>query len=201
MAANEVVTPVAMSRKTPAPYRSPWMNDELEMFRKTVARFVREEFAPHEARWREQHRPDAEAWTKAGQTGILLTDVPEEYGGGGGTFAHEAVVYEELAKAGIHFGCGVHSIAAHYILSYGTDEQKHRWLPKMAKGRTYRLDRDDRAGGGFGPARHQDHRAARRQFLGDQRIEDLHHQWLAYQLDLPGGEDRTPARTRRRASR
>ena len=134
MAANEIVTPAAMSRKTPAPYRSPWMNDELEMFRKTVARFVREEFAPHEARWREQHRPDAEAWTKAGQTGILLTDVPEEYGGGGGTFAHEAVVYEELAKAGIHFGCGVHSIAAHYILSYGTEEQKHRWLPKMAKG-------------------------------------------------------------------
>ena len=133
MTANEVASPAA-PRKTPAPYQSPWMNDELRMFRKTVSRFIREEFAPHEARWRDQHRPDAEAWTKAGETGILLTDVPEEYGGGGGTFAHETVVYEELARAGIHFGCGVHSIAAHYILSYGTEEQKHRWLPKMAKG-------------------------------------------------------------------
>jgi acyl-CoA dehydrogenase len=122
------------SRKPPAPYESPWMNDELRMFRKTAARFIREEFLPHEARWREQHRPDAEAWTKAGQTGLLLTDVPEEYGGGGGTFAHEAVMFEEMAYAGVHLGSGVHSIVAHYVLSYGTEEQKRRWLPRMANG-------------------------------------------------------------------
>ena len=58
--------------------------DEHELFRKTVKRFHPGEFVPHEARWREQHRVDAEAWTKAGEVGILLTDVPEEYGGGGG---------------------------------------------------------------------------------------------------------------------
>ena len=122
------------ARKPPVPYESPWMNDELRMFRKTAARFIREEFLPHEARWREQHRPDAEAWTKAGETGLLLTDVPEEYGGGGGTFAHEAVMFEEMAYAGVHLGSGVHSIVAHYVLSYGTEEQKRRWLPRMAKG-------------------------------------------------------------------
>jgi alkylation response protein AidB-like acyl-CoA dehydrogenase len=110
------------------------MDEELEMFRKTVRRFMLEEFVPHEARWRQQHRPDAEAWIKAGQTGILLTDIPEEYGGGGGTYAHEAVVTEELVHAGVQFGTGVHSITANYILAYGTEEQKHRWLPKMAKG-------------------------------------------------------------------
>ncbi|HLG99783.1 MAG TPA: acyl-CoA dehydrogenase family protein [Bryobacteraceae bacterium] len=124
----------AAPRKTPAPYQSSWMNEELQMFRKTASRFIREEFVPHEPRWREQHRPDAAAWTKAGETGLLLTDVPEEYGGGGGTFAHEAVMLEELAYAGVSFGSGVHSIVAHYVLSYGTEEQKRRWLPRMAKG-------------------------------------------------------------------
>src|SRR5271157_2246932 len=115
-------------------YQSPWMDDELRMFRKTVRRFIQEELAPHQTRWRQQHRPDAEAWAKAGATGILLTDVPEKFGGGGGTFAHEAVVTEELAQAGVHFGSGVHSIVAHYILAYGSEEQKRNWLSRMARG-------------------------------------------------------------------
>jgi acyl-CoA dehydrogenase len=115
-------------------YESPWLNDDLRVFRKTVRRFIQEELTPHQARWRQQHRPDVEAWTKAGTTGLLLTDVPEKYGGGGGTFVHEAVVTEELARAGVHFGSGVHSIVAHYILAYGTEEQKHKWLSGMACG-------------------------------------------------------------------
>ncbi len=116
------------------PYKSSWMDDELELFRKSARRFVQEEFVPAEPRWREQHRPDAEAWTTAGATGFLLTDVPEEYGGGGGTFSHETVFMEELAGAGVNFGSSVHSIVAHYILSYGTEAQKRDWLPRMARG-------------------------------------------------------------------
>ncbi len=116
------------------PYVSPWINEDTQLFRKTVKRFIQEEFVPHEARWREQHRVDAEAWTRAGEVGILLTDVPEEFGGGGGDYGYEAVVTEELCYAGVHFGHGVHSIAAHYILDYGDDEQKRYWLPRMAKG-------------------------------------------------------------------
>jgi acyl-CoA dehydrogenase len=115
-------------------YVSPWINEEIQLFRKNVKRFIQEEFVPNEARWREQHRVDADAWTKAGEVGILCTDVPEEYGGGGGTYAHEAVITEELCYGGVHFGHGVHSIAANYILSYGTEEQKKYWLPQMAKG-------------------------------------------------------------------
>jgi acyl-CoA dehydrogenase len=115
-------------------YESPWMNDDLRVFRKTVRQFIQEELTPNQTRWRQQHRPDAEAWTKAGATGILLTDVPEKYGGGGGTFAHEAVVTEELAQAGVHFGSGVHSIVAHYVLAYGSEEQKHGCLSRMARG-------------------------------------------------------------------
>jgi len=118
-------------------YKSPWMDDELAIFRSSVRRFVREEFVPNEKRWREQHHIDREAWQKAGDVGILLTDVPEEYGGGSGTFAHECVVMEELSFAGVtSFGHMVQSIVAHYLVAYGTDEQKQQWLPAMAQGRT-----------------------------------------------------------------
>ena len=117
-------------------YKSPWMDDELAIFRSSVRRFVREEFVPHEKRWREQHHIDREAWKKAGEMGILLTDVPEEYGGGGGTFAHECVVMEELSYAGVtSFGHVVQSIVAHYLVAYGTEEQKQEWLPAMGQGR------------------------------------------------------------------
>ena len=66
--------------------------------------------------------------------GLLLPDVPEEYGGGGGTFAHEAVVIEELARAGVHFGVGAQSVVAHHVLAYGSEAQKRRWLPRLASG-------------------------------------------------------------------
>src|SRR6202166_418901 len=116
-------------------YESPWMNDELLMYRKPLRESLQEKFLPQQEKWREQHRPDMEAWKRAGQTGLLLPDVPEEYGGGGGSFAHQAVGTEELAQAGVHFGCGVQSIVSHYILQYGNEEQKKKWLPAMAQGK------------------------------------------------------------------
>jgi acyl-CoA dehydrogenase len=119
---------------TLANFESPWMDEETRIFRKVVSEFIAKELAPHQTRWGEQRRPDAEAWSKAGKVGLLLPDVPEEYGGGGGTFAHEAVVVEELARAGVNFGSGIQSIVAHYILAYGSEQQKHRWLPGLASG-------------------------------------------------------------------
>lgn len=115
-------------------YQSSWMNEELRTFRKTVRQIIQEQLLPHQARWSEQHGPDEEAWTAVGKAGLLLPDVPKIYGGGGGTFAHECVVNEELSTAGVSFGAGVQSIVAHYILSYGTEEQKSNWLPRMARG-------------------------------------------------------------------
>lgn len=115
-------------------YRSPWASEDTEAFRRTVRQFVENEFVPHQARWRAHHRPDAEAWPRAGRAGLLLPDVPEEYGGGGGTFAHQAVVLEELARAGVHFGATVQSMVARYLLAYGSEAQKRRWLPAMARG-------------------------------------------------------------------
>jgi acyl-CoA dehydrogenase len=114
--------------------QSPRMSDALRMFRSTVRKFIQTEFAPHQVRWRQQQCPDVESWTKAGAIGILLSDVPAEYDGGGGTFAHETVVVEELARAGVHFASFIHDSVAHYILAYGSEEQRRNWLPRMARG-------------------------------------------------------------------
>jgi acyl-CoA dehydrogenase len=117
------------------PQLSNWMDDDLTAFRDTVARFVETEMLPHDARWRAQHHVDRETWRLVGQTGLLCLDIPQQYGGGGGDFRHEAVVYEELNRRGISgFGQGVHSICANYVLNHGTEAQKQRWLPRLASG-------------------------------------------------------------------
>jgi acyl-CoA dehydrogenase len=114
---------------------SPWMNDELAIYRETVVRFVESEMVPHDARWREEHNVGAEIWRRAGELGLLCADIPSEYGGAGGDFRHEVILYEELGRRGLSgFGQGVHSIAAHYLLNHGTEEQKRRYLPRLASG-------------------------------------------------------------------
>jgi acyl-CoA dehydrogenase len=116
-------------------YVSPWMNDDLAIFRTSARQFLRAEFLPHEDRWRAQHHVDREAWLAAGSAGFLLADVPDADGGGGGTTAYTAVFLEELGYAGItSFGCAVQDIVAHYVLAYGTEAQRRRWLPRMASG-------------------------------------------------------------------
>jgi len=116
-------------------YRSPWLDDELELFRDAARRFIEHEIVPNDARWREQHHVDREIWNKAGEVGLLCTDIPAEYGGVGGDARHEAVVAEEMGRHGItSFGHVVHSILAHYVLNYGSEEQKRDWLPRMASG-------------------------------------------------------------------
>ena len=117
--------------------KSTWENEEHEMLRDAAARYLESEFAPQLERWISQGTIDREAWNKAGEAGLLCASVPEKYGGPGGTFAHEAVIIEEMEYAGIglNFANLVHStIVAHYILNYGSEEQKQRWLPKMVTG-------------------------------------------------------------------
>jgi acyl-CoA dehydrogenase len=121
--------------KTMAETRSPWMDDDLEIFRDAVAKFADAEMVPHEAQWRAQQNVGKDIWRRAGELGFLCTDIPAEYGGAGADFRYEAVVYEELNRRGLSgFGQGVHSIAAHYLLNHGTEEQKQRLLPGMARG-------------------------------------------------------------------
>jgi acyl-CoA dehydrogenase len=111
------------------------MDDDLTIFRDSVARFVESEMVPHDEQWRKQQHVGKEIWRKAGEMGLLCTDIPVEHGGVGGDFRHEAVLYEETSRRGISgFGQGVHSICAHYLLNHGTEEQKSRLLPRMASG-------------------------------------------------------------------
>jgi acyl-CoA dehydrogenase len=117
------------------PYRSPWLTPDHEIFRDSVRKFIESEFVPERERWIEQGRPDTDAWRKAGEIGMLCPDVPTEYGGGGGDFGFDAITYEELQRSCISsFGNGIQSIVAHYVLRYGTEDQKRRWLPGMASG-------------------------------------------------------------------
>ena len=117
-------------------HRPTWMNDELEMLSDAATRFFEKECVPHEARWRAQRHGDRDIWNRAGAAGLLCASIPEAYGGGGGDFRHDAVIQRAHARclAG-GFSNSVHSgIMAHYILRYGTEAQRQRWLPKMASG-------------------------------------------------------------------
>ncbi|QDL96000.1 acyl-CoA dehydrogenase [Rhodopseudomonas palustris] len=118
-------------------YRSPWMTEELDTFRDQFRKFLAKDLAPHGDKWRKQKMVDRSAWLKLGEMGALLPSVPEEYGGLGASFAYDAAVYEDMEKivpdalSGVTVSSG---IVAHYILNYGSEEQKRRWLPGMARG-------------------------------------------------------------------
>ncbi|MDQ6526896.1 acyl-CoA dehydrogenase family protein [Nocardioides sp. LHD-245] len=119
-----------------ADYTSPWIDDEMRALGETAARFCAEEMVPHLAEWEAQQHVDRDLWHRAGKQGLLCCSIPETYGGGGGTYAHDLVVFQEQARSGQSgWGNSVHSgIVAHYILAFGTEEQKQRWLPAMASG-------------------------------------------------------------------
>ena len=115
--------------------RPSWETEEHSMFRESTRRFIEKEFVPNRERWIEQGYMEPEYWQKAGETGLLCPDVPVDFGGGGGDFGFDAITYEEAQRGCItSFGNAIQSIVAHYLLRYGTEDQKIRWLPKMATG-------------------------------------------------------------------
>lgn len=118
-------------------YTSGWYDEEVTALGDLADKFFAKEVLPHRERWEAQHHVDREVWTKAGELGLLCCSIPEQYGGGGGSFAHDLAVFEAQARA-LDTGLGntVHSgIVAHYILAYGTEQQRRRWLPEMASGK------------------------------------------------------------------
>ncbi|TPJ36282.1 acyl-CoA dehydrogenase family protein [Mesorhizobium sp. B2-8-3] len=113
-----------------------WAADEVGMLYDMASRFMSEEIAPRYDEFEKNEMFDRESWLKAGAAGLLCASMPEKYGGSGGTFAHESAIIEAIGHVGVDgFGIGLHnSIVAPYILHYGSEEQKQKWLPKLATG-------------------------------------------------------------------
>jgi len=118
-------------------YRSSWMTDDLDIFREQFRRYLNAEIAPKAEGWRADRKVAKEAWQAIGAMGALCPDVPEEYGGLGGTFAHVAAVSEDIESVSSEMCVGVsvhNAIVAQYVMAYGSEEQKKRWLPGMVNG-------------------------------------------------------------------
>ncbi len=111
---------------------------ELEIFRNTIQQFAEKEFGPHYEQWEKDEIFPRDVWSMLGENGFLCPDIPEEYGGLGAPFMYAPAVIEELSRAGyasIAVSVNVHAmICAHYVLSWGTEEQKKHYLPKMVSG-------------------------------------------------------------------
>ena len=116
--------------------RPHWMNEDHAILADAALKFFDTEFSGKVDEWEKSGMVERSAWEKTGAAGLLCAAMPEEYGGAGGTFAHEAVITHALGMAGLDsFGIALHSaIVAPYILHFGTEEQKRRWLPKLATG-------------------------------------------------------------------
>ena len=110
------------------------MDEDIEAFRDSVRRYVAGELSPHLDGWRRQGYIPRETWRPFGRMGFMLPELAEEHGGAGATLAYQLVVQDELARAEVPANTAVHTIAAHYILDYGTEAQKARWLPGLASG-------------------------------------------------------------------
>ena len=113
-----------------------WASEDVAMFYDMATRFLEAEVAPRYDEFEKAEIFDRAVSEKAGENGLLCASMPEEYGGAGGTFAHESALIEAVSHVGVDgFGIALHnSIVAPYILHYGSEEQKRKWLPKMATG-------------------------------------------------------------------
>jgi Acyl-CoA dehydrogenases len=113
-----------------------WRGDDVAMLEDMATRWLEAEILPHYDDYEKNEIVDRSAWEAAGAAGLLCPSMPEEYGGAGGTFAHEAVIIEALGRVGVDgFGIALHNaIVAPYILHFGSEEQKRKWLPRLATG-------------------------------------------------------------------
>ena len=113
--------------------------EELRIFQETADRFLDEHASSADtARWRIDGVVNKETWLKAGSAGLLGLSIPEIYGGAGADFRYEAVLIERLGvKHALNFALPLHNaVVAPYIVQYGSEEQKQRWLPGAVTGET-----------------------------------------------------------------
>lgn len=117
-------------------YVSAWKDESVRAVLDVARRFVENEVVARRSEWEQRKSVSRDIWLRAGELGLLCCSIPEEYGGGGGNIAHEIAICEAQGAAlDTSWGNLVHSgIVAHYLLAYGTEEQKLTWLPRMASG-------------------------------------------------------------------
>lgn len=110
--------------------------EDHEIFRRSMRKFLEEELAPHHEKWEAQGYVDREAWLRAGELGFLCMSMPEEYGGSGADKLYSMILFEEVQRLNLTgLGFGLHNeIVAPYIYNYGSEEQRQKYLPKMAAG-------------------------------------------------------------------
>jgi len=111
-------------------------DEEHEQFRTSIRRFLDEEARPHHDAWEKAGQVDRDLWRKAGAQGYLAPQVPEAYGGAAADFRYNAVIDEEISRSGCSgLGWAVHSdIAVPYIINYGSEAQKEKYLPACVAG-------------------------------------------------------------------
>jgi acyl-CoA dehydrogenase len=114
------------------------MEEDLRIFAESVTHFLEREAPPERVqKWRDGGVVERDFWTKAGEQGLLGVSVPEEYGGAGGDFRHDVIVIDQVARRDISgFAISLHNgVVTPYVVAHGTDEQKHRWLPRLSNGK------------------------------------------------------------------
>lgn len=112
-----------------------WMDADLVLLRSTIVRFIESEVLPDDEAARKRGNVGHALWRRAGELGLLCLDVPEEYGGGGGDYRHEAVFNHELARRGLTgMAISAHSLVARFLLDHANEDQRRRYLPRMASG-------------------------------------------------------------------
>ncbi|HBW35615.1 acyl-CoA dehydrogenase family protein [Desulfosporosinus sp. BICA1-9] len=110
-------------------------SEDHKMFRRAFVKFVEKELSPHIEEWEAQREIPRWVWRRMGEQGYLCPWLEEKYGGSGADFGFSAIINEELARAGVGIGMGLHSdIIAPYIQAFGTEKQKSDWLPACARG-------------------------------------------------------------------
>ncbi|MCG7520937.1 acyl-CoA dehydrogenase family protein [Ruegeria sp. Ofav3-42] len=112
-----------------------WVTEEHQMFAEMASRFMDDELVPNIERWNENGVVDRDFWNKAGEMGLMAGAIAEEHGGVGGGVGFDAVtMYEQSARGDSGWGFGIQSIVVHYLTAYGSEDQKQKWLPRLASG-------------------------------------------------------------------
>ena len=172
----------------------PPFTDEHEALRESVRRFVAQELRPHASEWEEARWFPDEVFSRLASVGFLGLKYPEEYGGEGGDYLHDAVFAEEMARCGsggLAAGIGAHvGIATPPVWKFGTEDQKRRYLAPAIAGEKIAALAITEPGAGSDVASIATRARARRRRLRRQRREDLHHQRRARSLLRHRGQDR-----------